>query len=138
MDVRHLHAHSETAILTGEFNEDVSVPNTDIVALATSLGLREALIEKFGNAQNTHDRGSLLINGIFISEGIQIVQGGYTSHGDYPNDHRWLWIIIFMQELLGKSMSDRARPIESKAMSKIPSVCDRFNIALNEPSMAVN
>ena len=63
-------------ILTGDFNEDVYVPNTDIVALATSLGLREALIEKYGNAPNTHDHGSLLIDGIFMSEGTQIIQGG--------------------------------------------------------------
>ena len=119
-------------ILTGDLNEDVSVPNTEIVTLATSLGLREALIETYGAAPNTHDRGSLLIDGIFISEGVQIVQGGYTSFGHSPSDHHWLWIDMSTRELLGDSMSELARPIERKATSKIPSVRERFNTALNE------
>ena len=74
-------------ILTGDFNEDVSVIGTDIVQLASSLGLREALIEKYGTAPNTHDRGSLPIDGIFVSVGIQILQGGYTTFEESPSDH---------------------------------------------------
>ena len=74
-------------ILTGDFNEDVSVPNTDIVTLANSLGLREALIEKYWDTPNTHDCRSLPIDGISVSEGVQIIQGGYKSFGDSPSDH---------------------------------------------------
>ena len=119
-------------ILTGDFNEDVSVNCTDIATLASSLGLREALIEKYGAALNIHEQGSLPIDSIFISEGAQILQGGYTSFEESPSDHRCLWIDISTQELLGNSVSKRAPPIEQKATSKIPSVCDRFNATLNE------
>ena len=133
--VQKQQANNCNIILTGDFNEDVSVPSTDIVDLATSLGLWEALIERYGKAPNTHDRGSLPIDGIFVSEGIQIIQGGYTSFAVSWSDHRWLWTDISTQELLGESMSDRARPIERKATSKIPSVRDKFNLALNEHLM---
>ena len=46
MLIQKQQANNCNIILTGDFNEDVSVPNTDIVTLANSLGLQEALIEK--------------------------------------------------------------------------------------------
>ena len=96
-----------------------------------ALGLREVLIEKYGQLPNTHLRGSCPINGIFISDDVNILQGGYTSFEDSPSDHQWLWFDISTQELLGTSMDARARPIERKATSKIPSVSDLFNSELN-------
>ena len=104
----------------------------DFATLACSLGLREALLEKYRETPHTHARGSLLIDGIFISEGVQIIQGGYTSFDDSPSDHRWLWVHISTQDLFGSSTDEGARPIERKVTSKMPSVRHRFNSALND------
>jgi len=97
----------------------------------SSLGLGEALIEKYGKKPNMHSCSSCPIDGFFISEGVNILQGGYTSFGDLPSDHRWLWLDMSTQELLGTSMDTRACPIERKATWKTLSVRDLFNSELN-------
>ena len=117
-------------ILTGDFNENVENPKSGICKLCNDLGIREVITEKYGAAPNTHERGTDLIEGVFMSEGMNIVKGGYTSFDESPSDHRWLFIDIDESEIVGESMEARARPIERKATAKIPSVKEKFNCEL--------
>jgi len=92
--------------------------------------MQEVLTEKYGAAPNTHERGTDPIEGVFMSEGMNIVKGGYTSFEESPSDHRWLFIDLDESEIVGESMEARARPIERKATAKIPSVKEKFNCEL--------
>jgi len=55
-------------ILAGVFNVDVSSARSDIHVLMSALGLREVLIEKYGQMTNTHLQGSRPIDGILFQK----------------------------------------------------------------------
>ena len=63
---------------------------------------------------------------------MNIVKGGCTSFEESPSDHRWIYVDINEEEIVGESMESRARPIERKATSKIPSVREKFSQQLNK------
>ena len=117
-------------ILTGDYNENVANPRSGICKLCNDLGMREVLTEKYGAAPNTHERGTDPIEGIFISEGMNIVKGGYILFEESLSDLRWLFIDLDESEIVGESMEARARPIQRKVIAKIPSVKEKFNFEL--------
>jgi len=121
-------------ILTGDFNDDLQNANSHINVLARQLGLREALIEQYAlpDGFSTYSRGSTVIDGVFLSQGLHIERGGYTSFDESPSDHRWIWFDITTYMIVGGTLSERARPLERKATSKVPSIKERFNHILNE------
>lgn len=121
-------------IITGDFNEDLQDSNSPLVFMVNNLGLREVLIEKYpcGTDFSTYERGSTIIDGVFMSQNLQIERGGYMSFDDSPSDHRWLWFDIKINYIVGEAFSMRARPLERKATSKVPSIRENFNKILNE------
>jgi len=127
-------------ILTGDFNEDLQDEVNAIILMTEELGLREALLEKYKvpNSFSTHARGSTVIDGVFISQGLMIEAGGYTCIDESPSDHRWLWFDITTDNLVGGILSERARPLERKATSKVPSIKEQFNFLLNEQILLHN
>jgi len=121
-------------IVTGDFNEDLKDRKGPFVSMANKIGLREVLIEKYpcGKDFSTYERGSTIIDGVFMSQNLQIERGGYVSFDDSPSDHRWLWFDIKINYIVGEAFSMRARPLERKATSKVPSIRENFNKILNE------
>ena len=123
-------------IMGGDFNDNIMNERGVIRRIANELGLVEAIISKYGGEDGeaipqTFEYGSTPIDGAFISEGMTVKQGGYTTFEDSPSDHRWWWLDIDERSIIGDSCEDRARPMERKATSKIPSVKERFNFELN-------
>jgi hypothetical protein len=121
-------------ILAGDFNEDLLDVNSQINQMAQRLGLREALLEKYDIPRgfSTYARGSTVIDGVFVSDGLSITKGGYTSNDESPSDHRWIWFDITVNRMVGETLHERARPLERKATAKIPSIKEKFNFLLNE------
>jgi hypothetical protein len=121
-------------ILTGDFNEDLQDMTSAINVLARKLDLREALLDKYNidKGFSTYSRGSTVIDGVFLSQGLQISKGGYTSIDDSPGDHRWIWFDIAIRDIVGGMLAERARPLERKATSIVPSIKERFNYILNQ------
>lgn len=78
-------------ILTGDFNDDLQNKTSCINEMAAQLGLREALLEQYSLPKgfSTYSRGSTVIDGVFLSEGLSVEQGGYTCLDESPGDHRW-------------------------------------------------
>ena len=102
--------------------------------MAEELGLKEAFFDKYGEneAPNTFFRGSTTLDGMFISNELHIVQGGYINTEDSPGDHCAQWADFMDNDIVGETMEERARPLDRKATSKIPSVRDKFNLLINE------
>jgi hypothetical protein len=121
-------------ILTGDFNEDLQDIKSSVNIMAKQLGLREALLDTYEvpSGFSTYARGTKVIDGVFLSQGLTLNNGGYTSNDSSPSDHQWIWFDVTVHQLVGTTLSERAQPLDRKATSTIPSVKERFNCLLNE------
>lgn len=87
-------------ILMMDCNQNVNSPA--IRQWATNLGLRDAITSSHpGPFPPTYHRGSYPIDGIFISETINPICGRYLPFGEFPTDHRALWIDITYDNAFG-------------------------------------
>jgi hypothetical protein len=70
------------------------------------LGMREVLTEFHGDkGPRTFNRGSKPIDGIFVTQDLYIVQGGYIPFGmGIGSDNRCLWLDIQNQVLMGQDL----------------------------------
>ena len=71
------------------------------------LGLKEAIIDRHHDRygyQPTHQRGRHPIDGIFISDHLQVEAAGYLPFGESPSDHRGLWVKFKENHLFGFKM----------------------------------
>ena len=114
-------------IIGGDWNDDLNDETGKVQISMQQLGLSEILIARYGKGPETFHSGTKTIDGIFATRGINIKQGGYTTHEESPGDHRWLWIDISEGTLLERNRDDHAPPIERRATAKIPSVRIKFN-----------
>ena len=95
------------------------------------LDMKESLNERYGDGPATYFLGSTKIDGIYSTIDIDITQGGYIDEEESPGDHKCLWIDVNEAQLIGRARDDRPPPIYRKATSKVPSVKEAFNEALN-------
>ena len=98
------------------------------------LNLEEAIMKKYGKqkAPNTFSLGKNTIDGIFVSMGMVIEQGGYIDSTYCPGDHHSLWIDIKYNTVWGESMNEQVSPTKCKVTSKIPSIKSKFNKELGK------
>ena len=86
-------AEGEQIILSGDWNEDIQTPL--LTEWMRTLGLKEAVTSlRDGRAPATYHRGTLPIDGIFMSEDIVPSRAGYLGFGEVTGDHRGIWIDI--------------------------------------------
>ena len=114
-------------ILMIDCNEDI---NSNFIRNAfRSVGLKEAITHgrPTPSSHPTFHRGSVPIDGIFTSPTIRLVQGGYLPFGQFPSDHRALWIDILHSNAFGYNMSDITNPIARRLKSHLPKVRTKFN-----------
>ena len=128
--VSNLKNKGHEIIVAGDWNDDLNKVNGTVRGMMTRIGLKEVLISRYGEGPETYQGGTKTIDGIFVSTGLKITQGGYTTHEASPSDHRWVWMDITEQGLLIKNRDDHAPPVERRATSKIPSVRNKFNSLL--------
>lgn len=119
-------------IIGGDFNDDLNNPTCKVNRFMHRLGLREVLLEKYGNGPATYSRGRNKIDGVYATPGIWIQSGHYTNFEDSPSDHRWMVITISHNVLIGTPQDDKSPRISRRASPKIPSVKERFAAILNE------
>jgi hypothetical protein len=67
-------------------------------------GMREVITEFHGDERPcTYNRGSKPIGGIFMTQDLYIVQGGYKPFGmGIGSDHKGLWLDIQTRVLMGQ------------------------------------
>jgi hypothetical protein len=92
--VRKWTESGESVVLLADFNSDVrGEKNRKYMA---DLGMREVITEFHGDADpRTYTKGSKPIDGIFMTQDLYIVQGGYMPFGmGIGSDHRCLSLDI--------------------------------------------
>ena len=98
----------EQIILMADFNEDVT--NTRMRTWARNIGLTEVLSQAYGKVP-TRQQGRLPIDGIYVSNTINITRMGYAAFGLFDSDHRCLWIDVPTQNIYGFKLQRIAPPI---------------------------
>mmetsp|Transcript_20508 Transcript_20508/g.46548 ORF Transcript_20508/g.46548 Transcript_20508/m.46548 type:complete len:88 (-) Transcript_20508:77-340(-) len=81
------------------------------------LDMHEPIIAKYKDEQGivpTQQRGSKPINGIFISNGLQIQARGYFPFEETPSDHGALWIEVKYQDIFGYNIKTLTSPLMRK------------------------
>jgi hypothetical protein len=114
-------------ITTGDFNEDVR--GKVIEKFFANLGMKELIIAQHGkDAPNTYLEGSVPIDGIFGTRGIEAIYSGYGafSEGIY-SDHRLLWVDLDMTMMLGATVSPLWKPKARRLQCNNPTLVNRFN-----------
>ena len=117
-------AAGDQLIVSGDWNEDVNDVQRKYFE---PIGLREVLLEKFGDAPNTFEFGSKPIDGIFMSSTLSIQQGGYLPFGEgIDSDHRVAWVDLSYTTAFGHNSPPLSRPIARRLTCKHPIIRDRF------------
>ena len=97
----------------GDWNCDLNDRESKVNTMMNSFaGLREVMIDWYDKGPNTHMRGSTTIDGIYATEGISILRGGYTTIEDSPSNHRWIWVDIEEDGIVGTRRDDYIPPLE--------------------------
>ena len=53
----------------------------------------------------TYHKGSLPIDGVFVTPNITVHKCGYLPFGALPSDHRCIWVDLKISKVLGSKMS---------------------------------
>ena len=120
-----------SVIVMGDFNDDLNDSNGKVHKFFSSLGMHEALNNRYSKGPPTYAFGSKKIDGIYVSNEIVVRQGGYGGHTGPPSDHLIPWIDIEEKYIVGTARDDRPPPVLRRATSKIPSVKHSFNEHFN-------
>ena len=74
----------------------------------------------------TQHRGTYPIDGIFISNTIQPQRRGFLPFGEFPSDHRAIWVDISFDNVFGHKIPKLIIPQARKLKSDDPRVRDRW------------
>ena len=111
-------------ILLMDCNEDIR--NTRFKQKLLAAGLTEAITRDNNRPIPTHSRGSTAIDGIFTSHTIHPRSSGYLPFGEFPSDHRAIWLDISHENAFGSNSMRTIRPHARKLKSNDPKIRNKF------------
>ena len=115
--IKEWQEEGDRIILLMDANENVS--NDHMTEIFDALGMKEVILDRHQESQDlqpTYHRGSEPIDGIFISNDIEVEAAGYLPFGESPSDHRGLWVKIKEESLFGYSM-EKIPPITARRLT---------------------
>ena len=114
-------------VIMGDFNMPLEGTSTLEVKLAER-GIEDKLRTRYPEqTPNTHKRGSKTIDGIFASESIVMIRGGWDKGNDEIGDHRMVWADLSLDSILGVDRGDLTRPSAKKLQATNRKRVDKFN-----------
>lgn len=118
-------------VVMGDFNRDMSL-NRGLRAILEGQGLKDALTERHGQGPASHIRGSKAIDGIWVSQNIEMLKGGVEAGNKILSDHRMLWVDLTLDSILGarrgtvdKPSTRRLKTTNKEAVHKFNSILQR-------------
>ena len=115
-------------IVMGDFNMDVRDNNKKLVQELAARGIKERITGRYGKegAPNTHVRGSNPIDGIFGSDELEMVRGGYRGGNPALSDHRFAWVEFTYDSILGEDRGEAYSPGARKLQLEYKKVTTSF------------
>jgi hypothetical protein len=120
-------------ILGMDANEDIRDGN--VAKLMESMAMTEAILNQHSTKSPpaTYNRNyqQQPVDGLWVTEGLEILRGYTEFGGSAPSDHRSLWVDFHYTELFGHSISPTIRPTARRLKSSDPRLVSRY-IALTK------
>ena len=119
-------SNGDQIILMLDLNDDVL--NSRAGRKLRSIGLRECLTHRHDDSvpTSTCNRGTKIIDGIYVSSTILIQKGGYCPFNTFPTDHRALWIDLTLSNLCGNKMAQVINPQARRLKCNDPKTQDKW------------
>lgn len=113
-------------IVMMDLNEDIT--STAIVHLFSQIGLKEAITTQNGpsGVEPTYNRGSYPIDGIYTSSTLVTTASGYLPFGEFPSDHRGLWLKVDFSSAFGAKMDPFIPPAVRRLNCDNPTWVKKF------------
>ena len=126
--ISHCQSLQEQVILMGDFNGDITSP--PLSSFFQSLGLHNLLTSLFPDlttAPPTYSRGHATIDGIFATQGVTAMQGGYLDTTLFTTDHTPIWVDLNLKSIFGSS-PNIITPLNCRRLKiEDPRVVAKFN-----------
>jgi len=126
-------SEGDMVIVLADINEDIRLE--PIPSSFRQMGLSEITLVQHGHqGPNTHNRGTMPIDGIFIPTSlIPAVRSGYFAFGEgIPSDHRAIWLDIPLATLGWFQVSEPV-PLRARRLKcNDPRIIRKYNEALQE------
>ena len=119
-------------ILMGDFNVPMNEENT-FTNMLRDIGLNEIITQKYNpeKGRTTYKYGSSIIDGIWTTDNLDLVQGGYEDILSHSSDHCWVWADFSIESVLGHNLDPFTKPISRKLNCKLPRVKEKFQKVLD-------
>ena len=120
-------------ILMGDFNVLMNKTNS-FTSMLLDLGLQEIITKKYSpeEGRSTYRHGSTIIDSIWTSENLDMIQGGYEDLLSHSGDHCWVWADFSTASVLGHDRDPFSQPITRKLNCKLPRVKEKFQALLKQ------
>ena len=124
--ILHRQQEGDKIILMMDCNTHIYEEN--LLSWLRNYGLISSM-EKYDNETlpPTYNRGTAPIDGIFCSQQINITHSGYLPFGEFPSDHRTIWIDVEINNLFGYNMPKIHHHKARRLRSDNPKIRNRFN-----------
>ena len=110
----------EQIILAADMNENIR--NSRIRNWISQMGLIEGITLQHKEEVPTVNIGSKTIDGIFTSPSLTIIKAGYLAFGEFPSNHRCLWIDFNTDSVLGFKPPKMFKPQARRLQCSLPKV----------------
>jgi hypothetical protein len=116
----------ESVVILADWSNDVRGKKAQ--KYMAELGTREVLTELHGQyGPHTYSMGSTPIDGIFMTQDLYIVQGGYMPFGKgVGSDHRCLWIDIRIRVLMEQDLEQPSKFAARRLKCDNPRVRNKY------------
>jgi len=120
-------------ILLGDFNVPITKSNK-FTTMLKDLGLQEVITKKYQpeEGRSTYKHGNTIIDGIWTTDNIELVQGGYEDIFSPSGDHCWVWADFSLTSILGGKLDPFTKQISRKLTCKVPRVKEKYQTILEK------
>jgi hypothetical protein len=126
-------SQGESVILMVDLNDDVVKGKT--AKAIKMMGLREVITTQHSNLEATFHRGSVSIDGIFVSSKIQPIKCGYTCS---TSDHLCLWLDLDEETIFGTPQAGPSSNKIRRLQCSDPRTVERYTSLMYEEVLKRN
>ncbi len=109
-EIESLQGNADQIILMMDCNEDIQSETIQTWLDQNQLTEAISTMHQGSTAPATYHRGTKQIDGIFISATINPIRSGFLPFGEFPSDHRCLWLDITYANAFGCKMEPISIP----------------------------